>query len=146
MASRRAQDRVMAAQLRERLAHRRQSAEEVLTRAAAALVAAEELQAEAQVAAGERDRLLAAASWVLRPEDAAAVLGVSAQRVRAARKLFRGEREALAAVADTPDPAVAAVPAVAPTVDLSTVAGEAGGGQQLAAAAPGLGVGTAEVS
>ena len=99
MASRRAQVRVAAAQIRERLAQRRQLEEDVLTRAGAAMVLAEELHAQAAAADAERDRLFAVAGWVLRPEDAAAVLGLSVQRVRAARKIFRSEREALAAVA-----------------------------------------------
>jgi len=70
----------------------------VLTRAGAAMVLAEELHAQAAAADAERDRLFAVAGWVLRPEDAAAVLGLSVQRVRAARKVFRSEREALGAV------------------------------------------------
>jgi len=99
VASRRAQVRVAAAQVRERLAQRRQLEEDVLTRAGAAMVLAGELHAQAATADAERDRLFAVAGWVLRPEDAAAVLGLTTQRVRAARKVFRSEREALGAVA-----------------------------------------------
>jgi len=99
VASRRAQVRVAAAQIRERLVQRRQLEEDVLTRAGAAMVSAEELHAQAATADAERDRLFAVAGWVLRPEDAAAVLGLSPQRVRAARTKFRTEREALAAIA-----------------------------------------------
>ncbi|MGI8433139.1 MAG: hypothetical protein ACR2LE_00105 [Nocardioidaceae bacterium] len=98
MASQRAQNRVAAAQIRERLAQRRQLEEDVLTRAGAAMIAAEERHAQAVAADAERDRLLAVAGWVLRPEDAAAVLGVSVQRLRAARRNFRSERDAIAAV------------------------------------------------
>ncbi len=98
MASQRAQTRVAAAQIRERLAQRRQLEEDVLTRAGAAMIAAEERHAQAAAADAERDRLLAVAGWVLRPEDAAAVLGVSVQRLRAARRTFRSERDAIAAV------------------------------------------------
>lgn len=98
MASQRAQNRVAAAQIRERLAQRRQLEEDVLTRAGAAMIAAEERHAQAVAADAERDRLLAVAGWVLRPEHAAAVLGVSVQRLRAARRTFRSERDAIAAV------------------------------------------------
>lgn len=92
MASRRAQDRVTAAKVREQLARRRQVEEAVLVEAAAAL---ESIQAAERILAAAQDRrsrALGTAAWLVPEAEAAAVLGVAGQALRAAKRGLTGAR------------------------------------------------------
>jgi len=92
VASRRAQDRVTAAKVREQLARRRQVEEAVLVEAAAALDAIRETEQVLSAAQDRRTRALGTVAWLLPEAEAAAVLGISGQALRAAKRTLTGAR------------------------------------------------------
>lgn len=86
MAGRRAQERVTAAKVREALARRRQVEEAVLVEAAAALEQVREAERALAGTQDRRTRALGTAAWLLPEAEAAAVLGVPGQALRAAKR------------------------------------------------------------
>ena len=92
MASKRAQDRVTAAKVRERLARRRQVEETVLVEAAAALDAVRDAELALTALQDRRSQALGTAAWLLPESEAAAVLGVSGQALRAAKRTLPAAR------------------------------------------------------
>jgi hypothetical protein len=91
-ASKRAQDRVTAAKVRERLARRRQVEETVLVEAAAALDAVRDAEQALTALQDRRSRALGTVAWLLPEAEAAAVLGVSGQALRAAKRTLPAAR------------------------------------------------------
>ncbi len=92
MASRRAQDRVTASKVREALTRRRQVEEAVLVEAAAALEHVRDAEQALTAAQDRRARALGTAAWLLPETEAAAVLGVSGQALRAAKRILPAVR------------------------------------------------------
>lgn len=92
MASRRAQDRVTAAKVCERLARRRQVEEAVLLEAAAALESVQAAERALVAAQDRRSRALGTVAWLLPETEAAAVLGVAGQALRVAKRGLTGAR------------------------------------------------------
>jgi hypothetical protein len=117
MASKRAQDRVTASKVREALARRRQVEEAVLVEAAAALEEVRDAEHALTTAQDHRARALGTAAWLLPEAEAAAVLGVSGQALRAAKRTVPAARaqQAGAELAGLAQPHDAPAPDTLPT-------------------------------
>jgi len=126
MASRRAQDRVTAVKVREQLARRRRVEEAVLIEAAAALDGTRETEQALCEAQDRRTRALGTVAWLLAEAEAAAVLGVPGQALRAAKRTLTGARAqqhgAELLNAGEPDPPAAGPPDTAATTAVGSAA------------------------
>jgi hypothetical protein len=78
--------------VREALARRRQVEEAVLVEAAAALDQVRDVEQALAAAQERRSRALGTAAWLLPEAEAAAVLGVAGQALRAAKRGMTGAR------------------------------------------------------